>query len=350
MEVTGKDLDFEVEPGLLNILATQVSRSRVAAFFLALAALWALLCQTKDEVAFAGAPLANSRMLARSPWSIAMFADKDAVVDVVDEDSDDEEFDDDEEDEEDEKVELKKDYAFDEKVPQAWYDKRRIDRHKVNMVLFDMFKKPVEFFPHKLKAGDTIRVYYLEANRKGEGMQRSLSIKKDEMRETYLDGTIMNFEGEYHTRFIIMRTMTGKGNKAVGFEMKFHMHSPLVTKIQVMRRGYIGRAKNAYFIRGLVGKQNAIPLDKERTQMDKMYVNLRLEGRADEVPESEYPQQEWDQYPLPVWKQDQDDWDEADYAPEKVDQRTEFELRVIAKYRMRPSKTGKYGTARAGTR
>lgn len=330
--------------------AGKVSRTRVAAFFLALAALWALLCQTQDELAFAGAPLANSRILAQSPSPIAMFAEKD-VVDVIDEDDDDDEdFDDDEEEDDEEDIQLKKDYTYNEKVPKAWYDKRRIDRHKVNMVMFDMFKKPLDFFPHKLRAGDTIRVYYLEANRKGDGVQYSRKIKKDEMRETYFDGTILNFEGQYHSRTIIMRSMIGKGNSAVGFEMQFPMHSPLITKIQVLRRGYIGRNKNAYFMRGLVGKQNIIPLDKERTQMDKMYVNLRLEGRADEVPESTYPQAEWDQYPLPVWKQDQDDWDEEDYAPEKVDQRTEFERRVIAKYRMRPSKTGKYGTSRAGSR
>ena len=31
----------------------------------------------------------------------------------------------------------------------------------------------------------------------------------------------------------------------VGYEFQFPMHSPLITRIQVMRRGFIGRNKNA---------------------------------------------------------------------------------------------------------
>ena len=80
----------------------------------------------------------------------------------------------------------------------------------------------------------------------------------------------------------------------VGYEFQFPMHSPLITRIQVMRRGFIGRNKNAcaqgneaiawgghcveasgesfvhnhstcrYFLRGMVGKRNIIPIDKAR--------------------------------------------------------------------------------------
>ena len=35
-------------------------------------------------------------------------------------------------------------------------------------------------------------------------------------------------------------------------------------------------------------------------------------------------------YPLPVWKQDMPDWNEDEYDPDKVDQRSEYETRVIA--------------------
>ena len=74
----------------------------------------------------------------------------------------------------------------------------------------------------------------------------------------------------------------------------------------MLRRGYIGSNKNAYFMRAMVGKRNAIPLDKERTAMDDKFQSLIEEGKEDEIPESDYPQQEWDRYPLPVWKQDED--------------------------------------------
>ena len=45
------------------------------------------------------------------------------------------------------------------------------------MKFFDMFKKPVDFFPHKLQAGDTIRVYYLEA-KPGSGDKDLVRLRK----------------------------------------------------------------------------------------------------------------------------------------------------------------------------
>ena len=57
--------------------------------------------------------------------------------------------------------------------------------------------------------------------------------------------------------------MIGKGLNSVGYEFQFPMHSPLITRMQVLRRGFIGRNKNAYFLRGMVGKRNVIPLDED---------------------------------------------------------------------------------------
>lgn len=241
-------------------------------------------------------------------------------------------------------TEEKSSYAWDEEPSKAWYATRSIDRHKVNMKFFDMFKKPVDFFPHKLQAGDTIRVHYLEAKPSGDKETRSFSVTKDQLRETYFDGTILNFRGDYHARTMTVRAMIGKGVDSVGYEFLFPIHSPLITRIQVLKRGFIGRNKNAYFMRAMVGKRNVIPIDQERTEMDKTYANLRIDGREDEIPSPEYPQNEWDTYPLPVWKQDMADWNEEEYDPDKVDQRSEYERRVIAKYKMRVSRSGKYGT------
>ncbi|CAE8654938.1 unnamed protein product, partial [Polarella glacialis] len=239
----------------------------------------------------------------------------------------------------------KKNYAWDQNPPQSYFDNVQIDRHKVNMVFMDMFKRPKSFFPHKLKPGDTIRVYYLEARagELGDTKNMKMIVEKNQMRETFLDGIIMNFKGEYHARTLTMRTMQGKGENACGYEFIFPVFSPLITKIDVIRRGYIGRNKNAYFIRAMVGKKNTIPLDVERTKMDEMYANMIIEGRQKEIPESEYPAQEWETYPLPAWKQDMPDWEEKNYDPKKVDQRSEYERRVIGRYRMRISQTGKYG-------
>mmetsp|Transcript_110272 Transcript_110272/g.235508 ORF Transcript_110272/g.235508 Transcript_110272/m.235508 type:complete len:382 (+) Transcript_110272:83-1228(+) len=280
--------------------------------------------------------------------------EEDKVVDaeVLDEeDEDDEEEDEDEfEDEDEAAIEggvypeaAYADYSYDETPPESWFKRRRVDRHKVNSVFFDMYAKPKSFFPHKLQPGDTIRVTYLEAQPGGDklGPKKGEEIKRriiKDMREVTFDGVILNFRGQYHARTLTMRAMIGKGNDVMGYEMQFPMHSPLVRKIQVLRRGYIGRNKNAYWMRALIGKKNIIPVDKERQAMDKQYTAMREMGRADEIPESEYPQSEWDRYPLPEWKQDMDDWEEEKYAPELVDQRNDYEKRVIGRYKKKAYK------------
>lgn len=226
-------------------------------------------------------------------------------------------------------------YGFTESPPQSWFERNKIDRHKVNSVFFDMFAKPKSFFPNELQPGDTVRVYYRDPQTTGDKkISRTLDISS--VRTVFFDGVIMNFRGDYHARNMRLRSMMGKGAGIMGVEMVIPIHSPLVEKITVLRRGYIGRNKNAYFMRGMVGAKNVIPLDKERTEMDKKYNALREAGLGDQVPESEYPQNEWDRYPLPKWKQDEDDWDEENYKAENVDQRSEYERRVIGDFRMRP--------------
>merc|ERR1719229_1668574 len=96
-------------------------------------------------------------------------------------------------------------------------------------------------------------------------------------------------------------------------------------------------------MRAMVGKKNTIPLDQERTAMDQAYEALRIEDRADEIPPSDYPKREDDRYPLPVWKQFADDWEEENYRPEDVDQRTEYEKNIIGKFRRRLNPSGRYG-------
>lgn len=224
------------------------------------------------------------------------------------------------------------DYAYNEEPPQSWWDRRKIDRHKVNMVFFDMYKKEKSFFPHDLRPGDTVRIYFMDP-----ATGEKVDWKKT--REVYFDGVILNFKGDYHARNIRLRAMVGTKEGAIGYEMTFPMHSPLVTKIEVLRRGYIGRNKNAYFLRAMLGRRNQIPLDKERQALDELYASLIEEGRQDEIPESDYPKQEWDRYPLPSWKQDADDWDEEKYDPKLVDTRSQYETRVIAKWRKRPKQT-----------
>lgn len=239
------------------------------------------------------------------------------------------------------------DYAYDEEPSQAWFDRRKIDRHKVNMVFFDMYKKPKKFFPHDLRPGDSIRVWYLEPDPKsGKIWYPSIATRSDagepfrytdnpKLRETKVEGVILNIKGGYQMRNIKIQAIVPKARGAVGFEMSIPMHSPLVQRIEVLRRGYIGRNKNAYFLRGMIGKKYRLPIDEKRAALDIKYQVLRDEFREDEIPEPEYPQTQNERYPWPKWKQDQDDWDESQYDPEKVDQRDDYERRVIAQFRKR---------------
>jgi len=298
-------------------------------------------------VAFVGVPVARPQHGLQA-WqrSVARHAGEVLDADVVGEEEEPEEEEEAEAADADEGLNVVEEPDYDDKPSQAWYDRRKIDRHKVNSIFFDMFKKPKSFFPHKLQPGDTVRVFFLEpqpdpnANyiklNKRRGYESAKPTDWTKTREIYFDGVILSFKGEYHARTMTLRSMMGKGNSAVGHEIKFPMHSPLVSRIEVLRRGYIGRNKNAYFLRGMVGSTRArIPVDQERTQMDKEYVVLSEKGLLDQIPDPEYPQQEWDRYPLPVWKQDQDEWDEEKYAPENVDQRTEYEKRILGAYRKR---------------
>jgi len=228
--------------------------------------------------------------------------------------------------------------AWDEVASDGWYDRRQISKEKVNLYFFNKYKAPKEKFPHDLRPGDSLRVYFKDPVKGGE------TIDYNKTREVYFDGVALDFKGDYHARNVRLRSMVGKGEGAVGYEMMFPLHSPLVTKIEVLRRGYIGRNKNAYFLRGMVGKKNQVPLDQERSAVDQLYASLKEEGRESEIPEPGYPQKEHDRLPWSVSKQHSPDWDESMYDPAKVDMRSVFEKRVIGGWRKK-TKAGKtYGT------
>jgi len=227
----------------------------------------------------------------------------------------------------------------DEEPPESFFERRLIDKHRVNMLLFNQFAKPRSFFPHRMQPGDTVRVFYMESQ-PDEDVEKPWEYKRkmENMKQTYFDGTILAIEGKYQARMMKLRTMLGKPGEQIGTELQFPIMSPLVTKIEMLRRGYIGRNKNAYFLRGLFGKRQTIPLDKERTAMDQLYEELREDGREDEIPESDYPMAADERYPLPQYVQDQPDWDEDEYDPDLVDLRSEYEKYIIDgwKHRRKP--------------
>lgn len=235
--------------------------------------------------------------------------------------------------------EAKCDYKYDRDPPDSWFERRTIDRFKVFNVFFDQFKKPKEWFPYDLQPGDTVRVSYLDsktaANDKGR-FEGKHAPTRSQMKEQNFEGVILDFRNKYHLLEMIVRGMKNKGTLAVGVEWTFPLHSPLVTKIQVLKRGYIGQNKNAFFIRGLVGQKNAIPIDKDRTARDVLYNDYRMKKKLDLVPASSYPTEEMYRFPQAVSVQDMPEWDESTYDGSKVDQRSWYEKTVLANFRLRP--------------
>jgi len=235
--------------------------------------------------------------------------------------------------------EAKRSYEWNEDPPTSWFDRRSIDRFKVFNVFFDQFKKPKEWFPYDLQPGDTVRVTYLDSKTKGDDkgfFGGKLHPTRQEMKEQNFEGVILDFRNKYHLLEMIVRGMQNKGTLAVGVEWTFPLHSPLVTKIQVLKRGYIGQNKNAFFLRGMVGAKNAIPIDKERTARDVQFNEYRMKKKFELLPASEYPVEEMYRFPQAVSVQDMPEWDESTYDGSKVDKRSWYEREVIGAFRARP--------------
>ena len=92
-------------------------------------------------------------------------------------------------------------------------------------------------------AGDTITVYY--TIREGE-----------KTRTQFFRGTVIQRRGSGATETFTIRKMSGN----VGVERVFPVHSPMIEKIEVNKRGVVRRAR-IFYLRELTGKKARI---KER--------------------------------------------------------------------------------------
>ncbi len=90
--------------------------------------------------------------------------------------------------------------------------------------------------PPEFRSGDTIRVHV----RVKEGDKERIQI---------FQGVVISRRGGGTRETFTVRKMSG----SVGVERIFPLHSPIVDKIEVMRRGKVRRAK-LYYLRDLRGK------------------------------------------------------------------------------------------------
>ena len=98
---------------------------------------------------------------------------------------------------------------------------------------------------HDFRVGDTVKV-----------MVRVVEGSKT--REQAFQGTVIKQNGKGLTETFTVR----KVSSGIGVERVFPLHSPNVTKIEVLRRGRVRRAK-LYYLRKRVGKSARIAEKRE---------------------------------------------------------------------------------------
>ena len=115
------------------------------------------------------------------------------------------------------------------------------------------------------KAGDTVRVY--------------LRIKEGEKeRVQYFEGIVIGFHRNGASGTFKVR----KESYGVGVERTFPLHSPLIEKIVVKKKGDVRRAK-LFFLREVSGKKARIREKKD--WLSKKGVAVPTEGTAERPPE-----------------------------------------------------------------
>ncbi len=93
--------------------------------------------------------------------------------------------------------------------------------------------------------GDTLRIYVK-------------IIEGDKERIQIFQGTVISRKGGGVSESFTVR----KVSAGIGVERVFPLHSPNISKIQVMKRGKVRRSK-LYYLRGLKGKKARIAEKKE---------------------------------------------------------------------------------------
>ena len=103
--------------------------------------------------------------------------------------------------------------------------------------------------PPEFEIGDTVDVH-------------TRILEGDKERVQKFSGTVIARSGSgTREMFAVRRIVAGEG-----VERKFPVHSPRITKIEVIRRGVVRRAK-LYFLRGRIGK--AVRLKERRIDQRK---------------------------------------------------------------------------------
>lgn len=137
-------------------------------------------------------------------------------------------------------------------------------------VLREVGKKRMRTDLPKFSPGDTVRVY----SRIKEG---------EKERVQYFEGIVIGF----HNNGISTTFKVRKESYGVGVERTYPLHSPLIEKIVVKRKGAVRRAK-LFFLREVSGKKARIREKKD--WLGKKGVAVPVEGTAERPVEEAAPQ------------------------------------------------------------
>ena len=107
----------------------------------------------------------------------------------------------------------------------------------MNPIIAELEKEQLSENPPEFNTGDTVRVY----GKIKEGNRERVQV---------FEGTVKKIQGGSSRTTFTVRKLSG----GIGVEKTWPLHSPLIEKVEVVRRGKVRRAKLNY-LKGLTGKK-----------------------------------------------------------------------------------------------
>ena len=107
----------------------------------------------------------------------------------------------------------------------------------MNPIIEELEKEQLSENPPEFRTGDTVRVY----GKIKEGNRERVQV---------FEGTVKKIQGGSSRTTFTVRKLSG----GIGVEKTWPLHSPLIEKVEVVRRGKVRRAKLNY-LKGLTGKK-----------------------------------------------------------------------------------------------
>lgn len=144
-------------------------------------------------------------------------------------------------------------------------------------LLNEVTQSQLRFDLPNFSSGDTILVHFKipqEDNKAKKNAKGKPNSETASFRIQTFEGVVIKRQGSKISETVTVRKVT----KGIGVEKTFAVHSPLVEKIEVLKKGIVRRAK-IYYLRKLSGKKARIKEDKSAFFKDQKASNLTKEEK-----------------------------------------------------------------------